>query len=152
MLRAASTVLIAVALFSFAMGVVYAMEGSLLAYHEDFLGMTMQDIADFSPELATLAGIFVRLAGTLFISVGVLLIAVIHFGLKKAERWAWFATLIGMGVINAPLVAITRPVGGFPWFSAIAMLVVFVLSIALAGREVFRKAPERPGDSVPGGR
>ncbi len=141
MLKAASIILIIVALFSFVIGVVYVAKGALMSYHEEFIGMTMEDIANFNPSLATLAAVFIRLAGTLFIGVGILLIAVIHYGLRKAERWAWWTTLIGMGIVNGPMVAVTRPVGGFPWTLAIVMLIVFVIGIALAAREVFEKVP-----------
>ena len=144
MLKAASIILIVVALCAVIIGIVYVARGTLMDYHEEFLGMTLEDIRDFNPELAALATIFVRLAGILFISAGTLLIAVIYFGLRKAERWAWWATLIGMGVINAPLVAITSPVRGFPWTLAIVSLIVFVTAIGLAAREVFREVPQRP--------
>ncbi|MFO7773723.1 MAG: hypothetical protein R6V59_07305 [Dehalococcoidia bacterium] len=142
MLKAASIILIIVALFSFIIGVVYVAQGTLMGYHQEFIGMTMEELAELNPNLATLAAIFIRLAGTLFVSVGILLIAVINYGLRKAARWAWWATLIGMGVVNAPLVAITRPVGGFPWTSAIVMLIMFIIGIGLAAREVFKKVPQ----------
>ncbi|MFO7995984.1 MAG: hypothetical protein R6U93_02380 [Dehalococcoidia bacterium] len=141
MLKTASIILIIVALFSFVIGVVYVTQGTLMGYHQEFIGMTMEELAELNPNLATLAAIFIRLAGTLFISVGILLVAVICYGLRKAQRWAWWTTLIGMGVVNAPMVAITRPVGGFPWMAAIVMLILFVIAIGLAAREVFRRAP-----------
>lgn len=144
MLKVASTILIIVALFSFVIGVVYVVKGTLMPYHEEFIGMTVEDIANLNPNLATLAAVFIRLAGTLFVSAGILLIAVIHYGLRKAERWAWWATLIGMGVANGPMVAITRPVGGFPWTLAIVMLILFVIGIALAARGVFGNVPKSP--------
>jgi hypothetical protein len=142
MLRAATIILIIVALFSVVIGVVYVARGTLMDYHQEFIGMTMEELAELYPNLATLAAIFVRLAGTLFISAGILLIAVIRYGLRKAERWGWWATLIGMGVVNVPMVAITRPVGGFPFMSAIVMLVVFVIGIGLAAGAVFKKGPQ----------
>lgn len=141
-MKATSIILIIVALFAVILGIVYVARGTLMEYHEEFLNMTMEDIHEFNPNLASLAVIFLRLAGTLLISVGILLIAVIFYGLRKAERWAWWATLIGMGAVIAPMVAITRPVGGFPWASAIVMLAVFVIAVGLAAKEVFRKVPE----------
>ncbi|HEU65294.1 MAG TPA: hypothetical protein ENN57_01345 [Chloroflexi bacterium] len=66
MLKATSIILIIVALFSVIMGIVYIARGTLMEYHEEFLGMTMEDIREFNPNLAALATIFVRLAGTLF--------------------------------------------------------------------------------------
>ncbi|MFU8795894.1 MAG: hypothetical protein ACNA7X_01175 [Dehalococcoidia bacterium] len=139
MLRVASTILIVVALSSLVIGVVYVARGTLMGYHEEFIGMTIDDIASISPELANLAKVFIRLAGTLFIGVGVSLIAIIHYGIRQARRWAWWTALIAMGVVNVPLVAITQPVGGFPWMLAIAMLTLFVAGIALAARDVFAK-------------
>jgi len=82
-------------------------------YHEEFIGTTLEEISAHNPNLDILARIFIRLAGVLFISVWILLIAVIHYGLRKAERWAWWTTLIGMGTVNVPMVAVTRPVGAF---------------------------------------
>ena len=76
--------------------------------------MTREDIDRFNPNLAAMAAIFTRLAGTVFISVGILLMAVIYYGLRNAGRRAWWATVTVMGIVNAPIVAITRPVGGFP--------------------------------------
>ena len=144
MLKAASIILIVVALCAVIIGIVYVARGTLMDYHEEFLGMTLEDIRDFNPKLAALATIFIRLAGILFISAGTLLLAVIYFGLRKAERWAWWATLVGMGVLHAPLVAITNPVRGPPWTFAIVSLLVFVTAIGLAARELFRQVPERP--------
>lgn len=92
MLKATSIILIIVALFSVIIGIVYTARGTLMEYHEGFIGITMEELGEDNPKLATLAGIFVRLAGTLFIGVGVLSIAIIHYGLRKAERWAWWAT------------------------------------------------------------
>ena len=148
MLKAACTILTIVALSSLVIGIVYVARGSLMDYHEEFIGMSMDDIADISPNLATLAAVSIRLAGTLFVSVGVSLIVIIYYGLRKAERWAWWATLIGMGVVNGPMVAITRPVGGLPWTLAIVMLVVFGIAIVLAGGEVFRKVPRRSAAGI----
>ncbi len=141
MLKTASTMLIVVALSSIIIGIVYISKGSMMDYHEEFAGMTMKEIAELNPNLATLATVFIRLAGTLFVSAGVSLIAIIHYGLKRGERWAWWATLIGMGVVNGPMVAITEPVGGFPWRLAIIMLTVFVIAISVAGKQVFGKKP-----------
>jgi hypothetical protein len=148
MLKATSIILIIVALFSVIIGIVYIARGTLMEYHEVFIGMTMEELGEDNPNLATLAGIFVRLAGTLFIGVGVLSIAIIHYGLRKAERWAWWAILIGMGVVNGPMVAITSPVGGFPWTLVIVLLIVFVIAIGLAAREVFKKAAEKPTTNI----
>lgn len=148
MLKATSIILIIVALFSVIIGIVYIARGTLMEYHEAFIGMTMEELGEDNPKLATLAGIFVRLAGTLFIGVGVLSIAIIHYGLRKAERWAWWATLIGMGVVNGPMAAITSPVRGFPWTLAIVLLIAFVIAIGLASREVFKKAAEKPTTNI----
>jgi hypothetical protein len=40
-----------------------------MEYHEVFIGMTMEELGEDNTKLATLAGIFVRLAGALFIGV-----------------------------------------------------------------------------------
>jgi hypothetical protein len=140
MLKVSSTILIVVALFAVIIGVVYLAKGTLMPYHEDFLGENAMQAITEHPALATLATIFIRLTGTLFLSAGILLIAVIHYGLKRNERWAWWATLIGMGIVNGLTAVITTPIGGFPWILAMILLVVFLLAIALAGREVFKRA------------
>ena len=137
MLKAASVVLIFVALSSLVIGVVYVASGNLMGYHEEFIGMTIDDVAGFNPQLATLAEVFIRLAGILFISVGVSLMAIVHYGVRQSKRWAWWAALIAMGVVNGPMVAITSPVGGLPWMLAIAMLGLFIIGISLSGRSVF---------------
>lgn len=142
MLKAASIILIIVALSSLVIGIAYVARGTLMPYHVEFIGDAAMEAIGDNPNLAALATVFIRLAGTLFVSVGVLLIAVIYYGLRKAERWAWWATLIGMGAVNGPMVAITRPVGGFPWTLAIVMLTMFVIGIALAAREVLKKVPK----------
>ena len=140
MLKVASTILIVVALFAVVIGVVYMAKGTLMPYHVDFLGESaIQAISD-NPNLQTLATVFIRLTGALFLSAGILLAAIIHYGLKKNERWAWWATLIGMGVVNGLTAAITRPIGGFPWILATILLVVFLIAMVLAARAVFRKA------------
>ena len=141
MLKAASIILIIVALSSLVIGIVYVGRGTLMPYHIEFIGDAAMEAIGDNPSLAALATGFIRLAGTLFISVGVLLIAIIYYGWRKAERWAWWTTLIGMGIVNGPMVAITRPVGGFPWTLAIIMLAVFATAIGLAAREVFREVP-----------
>ncbi|MBE9514663.1 MAG: hypothetical protein IMY79_00825 [Chloroflexi bacterium] len=141
MLKAASIILIIVALSSLVIGIVYVARGTLMPYHIEFIGDAAMEAIGDNPGLAALATVFIRLAGTLFISVGVLLIALIYYGLRKAERWAWWTTLIGMGIVNGPMVAITRPVGGFPWTLAIIMLAAFAIAIGLAAREVFREVP-----------
>lgn len=143
MLKLASTVLIIVALCAVIIGIVYVARGTLMPYHVDFLGESAMQAIDDNPNLATLATVFVRLTGTLFFSAGILLIAIIHYGLKKAERWAWWATFIGMGVVNGATAALTWPIGGFPVTLAIVLLIVFLAAIGLAARHVFRTPPER---------
>lgn len=137
MLKVASTILIIVALLSVAIGVVYVARGTFMPYHEQFLDMTMEDVRDFNPNLATLAIIFIRLTGILFIGAGISLVAIIYHGLRKAKKWAWWTALIELGVMYAPMAVITEPVGGFPWISTIIMLVVSLIAIGLAGKEVF---------------
>jgi hypothetical protein len=140
MLKAASIILIILALISFVVGIVYATTGAFMPYHQQFVGITMEEVREFNPHLADMVAVFIRSMGTLMISVGILLTAVVYYGLRKAERWAWWATLIGFGVTDAPMVAITKPVGGLPWTLAIVTLVVFLIAIGLAAREVFKKA------------
>ena len=143
MLKVASTILIIVALCAVVIGAVYVARGSLMPYHEAFIGEEAMEAITNNPGLTTLATIFVRLTGTLFLSAGIVLLAVISYGLRKAERWAWWATLIGMGIVTVPTAAITRPIGGFPASLAMILLVLFILGVTLAAREVFRATPAR---------
>ncbi|MBE0430417.1 MAG: hypothetical protein IBX67_01160 [Dehalococcoidia bacterium] len=143
MLRLTSTILIIVALFAVVLGAVYVARGALMPYHVDFLGESAMQAIDDNPDLATLTTVFVRLTGTLLFSAGILLVAIIHYGLRKAQRWAWWATFIGMGVVNGATAALTEPIGGFPWVLAIVLLIVFLAAIGLAAREVFKGVPGR---------
>lgn len=53
---------------------------------------------------------------------------------------------MGWGPVNVPMVAVTRPVGTFAWTSAVVMLILFVIGIGPAAREIFSKVPE--GDTA----
>jgi hypothetical protein len=141
MLKVACPILTIVALCAVLIGAVYVARGGLMPYHVAFIGEEATEAITNNPGLTTLARVFVRLTGTLFLSAGILLLAVIYYGLRRAERWAWWATLIGMGVVTGPTAAITRPIGGFPATLAIILLVLFVAGIALAAMGIFRVAP-----------
>jgi len=53
-----------------------------------------------------------------------------------------------MGAVSGPMVVITNPVGGFPQTLAIVLLLLFVIAIGIAAREVFRKAAKKSCTSM----
>ena len=77
-----------------------------MPYHEQFIGLTMEQIETFSPSLVQIIIVFFRLLGFAFISIAVLLIVIIWVGFLKGEKWAWILTAVMIPLFEIPLLIV----------------------------------------------
>ena len=118
-------------------GVLYSSQGTLMPYHEKFIGMTPSEIRDFNPELMVFIEGSITLMGFLFISLGIVNIGVCFTSFRKGERWSWITILVTDAVAFIPLTCATYIVGGFdmPFPIMFFVLILWVIAMCLSAKE-----------------
>jgi hypothetical protein len=121
-------------------GLVYAILGTLMPFHEEFIGITMADIRTFNPELAILVGDFVRLIGIYLITIAISAFFVLIYGFWKKEKWAWIVFLIYLPILLLPLLVITYSLTGLlgiPFLSNFLGTIIQIIAFALSYNDFF---------------
>ena len=124
-----------------AFGVIYSSMGTLMAYHEKFIGMTSSEIRGVNPKLMDFVGGSIRLLGFLFISLGIANIGVCIAGFRKGERWSWITILSTDAFTFIPLTYITYVVGGFdiPFPIMFSISILWVIAMCLSAKDALTK-------------
>lgn len=122
-------------------GVVYSILGTLMSYHEAFIGMTAAEVSTFNSNLMVFIGILIRGTGFSFIFIGVTGTIVIYFGFRKKEKWAWFVILLTLLLMNIPLIAFTFIITGLSMVSLlnIGAVILATIGLILSYKEIFRE-------------
>ena len=149
-LRLSSILLVIIGIAVIAIGVIYISTPRIMSYHENFIGMTHEEISEINPKLADMMLVFLRGIGVLNIGLGTLGIAVSLKSYRKGQKWAWHAMLISYLIVLLPTLVITYYVGAFlaifgdlvipvgPFFLILVMLIVFLVAIVLPAKEFSR--------------
>jgi hypothetical protein len=122
--------------------------------YETAFGMTHEEIVSFNHGVSTWVDLQVSLK-TLYVSLilatGVLICFVSYFGYRRAEKWAWFALLLGpiFPLLSGTITVRDNVLNGLYGVSAIDMpikLVIsllvpfYILGLALSAGTIFRPA------------
>jgi len=120
-----------------AVGVLYSSTGTLMPYHEKFIGMTPSQIRGFNPRLMDFIGGSISLLGFLFISLGIANIGVCIAGFRKGERSSWITIMCTDVFTIIPLTYVTYVVGGFdiPFPIMFTVLILWVMAMCLSAKE-----------------
>ena len=119
-------------------GVIYAFQGTLMPYHEEFIGMTSSEIHAFNPELMFFIGGLISQVGFLFISLGIANIGLSFTSFRKREMWSWITILLIDAVAFISLTYSSYLVGGFdmPFPLMFFVLILWVIAMGLSAKEV----------------
>ena len=123
-------------------GVVYSILGTLMSYHEAFIGITAADVSTFNSNLMVFIGILIRGTGFAFIFIGVTGTMVIYFSFRKKEKWAWFVVVLTLLLMGIPLIVVTYIITGPLSMVSLLNIVATILNIIaliLSYKEFFRE-------------
>ncbi|MFQ6107226.1 MAG: hypothetical protein ACE5QF_06530 [Thermoplasmata archaeon] len=134
-LKVSSILLVIAAVITIIFGLVYLTTPRLLSYHEDFIGMTHDEISEINPKLTDMMLTFLRAIGTTFVVIGMMWTAVSLKSFRRGEKWAWSAMLITGLATLIPVIAISFYVGAPVVYAVIAVLIIFMIAIALPAKE-----------------
>ena len=122
-----------VALVEVVVGVVYLTASEIMPYHKEVLGV---DWGQLEPGVRTMFVAFINAYGSGHFAVGISLGALVLFPMRQGHAWArWTALVVGLPMlatsayISTYLASLVNE--GPPWRGAIAMLLVFMLGIAI---------------------
>jgi len=118
-------------------GVIYSSRGTLMSYHEKFIGMSPSEIRGFNPKLMDFVGGLISLLGFLFISLGIVNVGVCFASFRKGERWSWITILFTDAFTFIPLTYATYVVGGFdiPFPIMFSALILWVIAMCLSAKD-----------------
>ena len=85
-----------VASISLIFGIIYIFLKEPMPYHLQFISMTYEELIAQNANLAEILMIFIHVAGSLFICLGIITIGIIHNGYKRGERWVFFTLFPGL--------------------------------------------------------
>ena len=117
-------------------GLLYALSGTLMPYHWDFVGVTEIQVEALSPELMILAELSIMLIGFLFLSNGITNLFIWYIGIREGKRWAWLASLAG-ALIVIPLMYVILIVAGlnFPFQVGFTSLILWISAMLMTAKE-----------------
>ena len=117
-------------LFSFILGLIYAISGTFLPYHVAFTGKTESNVSAYDSELMILIEAFIRLMGIYVITISIANLFILFFGFCKKEKWAWIYFLISVCIIFGSILIITFPILGFSinYFTFVAFLILGIIA------------------------
>ena len=112
--------------------------------------MSWQELGTSSPNAASVIDYLVRAGGAHLLVLGLLSLAVSLTGLRRGERWAWYAMWLWplwlVSILLLLLGAYKQPGPGLPppLVSGSVFLVVTLITLALSYRNYFpRQQPDR---------
>ena len=104
------------------------------------IGMTFGELEESNPEFSNLVAFFLRAGGTLFIGMGVFIVAISYTAYRRGEKWAWY-TLWFLPVWFLASAANVSSIGATS-FEIIAIsffLILTLLGLLLPYRKFFPK-------------
>lgn len=125
------------------LGVIYLSAAAPMPYHQEALGVPWEVLA---PGVRTVLTGLVNAYGSAHLAVGIAMAVLVYQLLGKRQAWACWALL----AVGAPVLVTTALVSAHfarvtgaavPWRGAAALVVVFLIGIALAARGL----RDRPG-------
>jgi hypothetical protein len=122
-------------------GLVYSILGTLMPFHEDYIGITASDIRAFNPELMILIGDFVRLIGIYQITIAISGLFILIYGFWKKEKWSWVIFLLYLPMLLLPLLVITYSFSGLlglPFVSIVLATIFQTIALTISYKEFFK--------------
>lgn len=122
-----------IAVVEVAIGIVYFTASEVMPYHKEVLGV---EWGQLEPGVRTMLVAFINAYGSGHLAVGVSLGVLALIPLRQGHAWARWAVL----AVGLPMLATSAYIStylaslvdeGPPWRGALAMLVVFILGVAL---------------------
>ena len=114
-------------------------------------GTTWGELNAAAPGPANLINYQVRAGGVYLLMTGLLSLSITLTGLRRGDRWAWYAMWVwplGIVLIDAQLLSSVRTLGSgipVPVISGTIFIIVSVATLALSYRKYLRKTlPVRP--------
>lgn len=121
-------------------------DGLAVKAHSDYVGMTSAQLAASNPRMLSFLTQEVRLIGVVMAGMGLLLALVSRGGLRRNQRWAWFAVAGGLVASLAALAIGSghHPVGdeGFSALAAISALQMAGLALGLPALRTSGTSPK----------
>jgi len=128
-------------LFLFAF--LYIIQGSFLSYHEDFMGITANDVEAFNPELLVLVGVFIRLIGFSLLFIGVADVIILLTWFRDGDKKGWFIQLMILVLLLIPFMILTGIVGidKAPFIASVSVFIVSSIAQIIAAKPALSKKP-----------
>jgi len=104
---------------------------------EEFLGVTVSQIRDFSPKLMDVIQNLIQITGLYLFSGALALCFISLLPYRKGEKWAWYATLVigGTAAIGGQILFVTTfsiP----PGILDIALVILWIVGMVLPAKEI----------------
>ena len=101
------------------------------AEYEGYTGNSWTELIGSSPKIAGFITILFRVYGAYNFAFGVLAIAIILYGFRRRERWAWWALLIGNTITFGSAIIFDRVVNAIGIFEMSEYLGLAIVYLAL---------------------
>lgn len=134
------------ALSEFGLGVVYFTASEVMTYHKEALGVGWSQL---EPGVRTMLLTFINGYGSAHLAVGIALAALLLCPLRQGQIWArWTILAVGFPVLGATAYLSARLAmttgANVPWQGALALMVLFVIGVALADPKAAAQPPLTP--------
>jgi len=121
-------------------GFIYAISGTFMPYHVDFIGKTESDVRAYDAELMIVISALIRLLGFYLIALAIIAIFVTKFGIRERKKWAWYCYLIKYLVIIPPNLILTWMITGIfgsVFFLTAIIAISWLIAQYLSYKEIF---------------
>ncbi|MBN2669507.1 MAG: hypothetical protein JXR60_09775 [Bacteroidales bacterium] len=132
------------ALVTIGFGLMYFFRNDIMPYHYAFLHTDHESLYQFNDQIVPLMLAFMKIIGSSYVGIGIGMILLNAFGVKRKERWAWWAffasssfplitTYIITLIVSANIESGPKP----PSYLAFALILLSILGAALTFKSVF---------------
>ena len=139
-LNIAIILLIIINILSIIVGIIYVVLGTLMPYHQDYLGLTPSQVSSYNSRLMFFIGVLIRMGGLAAVCQAITNLFIINYSFRNKEKWSWIVILITGLIYGIPMLivtfTITGPVGG-PFLLVIFVTVLFIIAMGISYKEIF---------------
>ncbi|MFX0070370.1 MAG: hypothetical protein ACFFAO_04690 [Candidatus Hermodarchaeota archaeon] len=121
-------------------GSIYAIFGTFMQYHIEYTGLTESEVAAYNSRLMFLISVLIRLLGVNMIAVGISILYITIYGIRKRKKWAWTSILLITIICTVPTLILTSIVVGiFGWAYLLYLFgtILLIIGLYLSYKEIF---------------
>lgn len=138
LIKIATCIMIITIITMLIFGIVYAIRGTLMTYHLDYIGKSEGQLRSENPKLMEVIGIIIRILGVTYISYSIILIIITYGPFRKAEKWARVSMFMAFLTVTVPFLIILSYAINLPFIIVLIDLILQIIALAISYKPIMK--------------